>query len=198
MNAGYLFKSGFHRFAFPCLALVVAAFPVARHGQALVLYGSIVGDVKDSTGAVAPRAVVSIAHVETNRARQTTANEAGAYVRDDSNGNPYPESNALLIGWQLNWLFSSDTGLPFGVGASGSSLNAPKNSHRADQVKPNVEKLEGIGAGAPFYDPTAFAPFLDAPFVTAGFNALRVPGLVNLDFGLFRDFIKIRRLYVCS
>ena len=29
-------------------------------------------------------------------------------------------------------------------------------------------------------------------------QALRVPGLVNRDFGLFRDFIRIRRLYVCS
>jgi hypothetical protein len=196
MNAGYLLKSGLLRFAFPCL--VLAAFPAAKHAQAQVLYGSIVGNLKDSTGAVAPRAVVSIAHVETNRARQTSANEADAYVRDDSNGNLYPESNALLVGWQLNWLFSSYTGLPFGVGASGSSLNAPKNSQRAHQVKPNVEKLGAIGAGTPFYDPTAFAPVLDAPFGTAGFNALRVPGLVNLDFGLFHDFIRIRRLYVCS
>ena len=29
-------------------------------------------------------------------------------------------------------------------------------------------------------------------------QALRVPGLVNRDFGLFHDFIRIRRLYVCS
>lgn len=193
MNAGYLFKSGLLRL--PCL--VLAAFSAAQHAQ--VPYRSIVGNVKDSTGAVAPGAVVSVAHMVTNRARQTTTNEAGAYVRDDPNANPYPESNALLVGWQLNRLFSSDTGLPFRVGASRSSLHAPKNSQRADQVKPNVEKLGDIGAGTPFYDPTAFAPVLDAPFGTPGFNALRVPGLVNLDFGLFlRDFIRIRRLYVCS
>jgi len=94
--------------------------------------------------------------------------------------------NALAGGWQLNWLFSSYTGLPFGVSASGTSLNAPKNSQRADQVKP-PQKLGGIG-DTPFYDPTAFAPVTDARFGTAGFNALRGPGLVNLDFGLFRDF----------
>jgi len=56
MNAGYLFKSGLPRFAFPCLALVLAAFPAAQHGQAQVLYGSIVGNVKDSSRARAGEA----------------------------------------------------------------------------------------------------------------------------------------------
>jgi len=104
-------------------------------------------------------------------------------------------SNALTSGWQLNWLFSSYTGLPFGVSASGTGLNAPKNSQRADQVKPNVQKLGGIG-DTPFYDPTAFAPVTAARFGTAGFNALRGPGLVNLDFGLFRDFRMTERLHM--
>src|SRR5438309_3917236 len=104
-------------------------------------------------------------------------------------------SNALTSGWQLNWLSSSYTGLPFGVSASGTGLNAPKNSQRADQVKPNVQKLGGIG-DTPFYDPTAFAPVTAARFGTAGFNALRGPGLVNLDFGLFRDFRMTERLHM--
>lgn len=107
MNAGYLFKSGLLRLAFACL--VLAAFPAAQQAHAQVLYRSLVGNVKDSTGAVAPGAVVSVAHMVTHRARQTTTNEAGAYVRDDPNANPYPESNALLVGWQLNRLFSSYT-----------------------------------------------------------------------------------------
>lgn len=138
MSAGYLFKSGLGRLAFPCFALVLAAFPTTQHAR--VLLRSIGSNVKDSTGAAAPRAVVSIAHVETNRARRTTANEARAYVRDDSNGNRYPGKNALL--------FSCYTELRFGVGASGSSLNAPKNSRRADQVKPSVEKLGALGGHA--------------------------------------------------
>ncbi len=123
--------------------------------------------------------------------RTHSFNLAGIYELPLGKGKKWfnnGRSNALVGGWQLNWLFSSYTGLPFGVGASGSSLNAPKNSQRADQIKPNVEKLGGIGPGTPFYDPTAFAPVLDARFGTAGFNALRGPGLVNLDFGLFRDF----------
>src|SRR5437899_3100777 len=111
------------------------------------------------------------------------------------NGGHNGLSNALTSGWQLNWLFSSYTGLPFGVSASGTGLNAPKNSQRADQVKPNVQKLGGIG-DTPFYDPTAFAPVTAARFGTAGFNALRGPGLVNLDFGLFRDFRMTERLHM--
>ena len=39
---------------------------------------------------------------------------------------------------------------------------------------------------------------LAAFFAAQHAQALRVPRLVNLDFGLFRDFIRIRRLYVCS
>src|SRR2546429_9650453 len=59
----------------------------------------------------------------------------------------------------------------------------------------NVQKLGGIG-DTPFYDPTAFAPVTAARFGTAGFNALRGPGLVNLDFGLFRDFRMTERLHM--
>jgi len=121
--------------------------------------------------------------------RTHSFNLAGVYELPFGKGKKWVHKgagNALAGGWQLNWLFSSYTGLPFGVSASGTSLNAPKNSQRADQVKP-PQKLGGIG-DTPFYDPTAFAPVTDARFGTAGFNALRGPGLVNLDFGLFRDF----------
>lgn len=104
--------------------------------------------------------------------------------------------NALWGGWQANWLFSAYSGLPFGVGASGTDLNAPKNSQRADQVKANVQKLGGIGPGKPYYDPTAFAPVREARFGTAGFNALRGPGLVNLDLGLFREFRITEQLHM--
>src|SRR5262249_60584299 len=74
------------------------------------------------------------------------------------------------------------------ISSSGTSLNAPSNTQRADQVKADVQKLGGIGTGTPYYDPTAFAPVTTARFGTVGFNTLRSPGTVNLDAGLFREF----------
>ena len=94
----------------------------------------------------------------------------------------------LAGGWRVNTMLTASSGLPFSVTASGTSLNAPGNTQRADQVKASVEKLGGIGPGQPFFDPLAFAPVTDARFGTAGFNSLRGPGSVNLDLGLFREF----------
>lgn len=97
-------------------------------------------------------------------------------------------ASALTGGWQVSWLFSAFKGTPFTVVSSGTSLNAPNNTQRADLVKTSVQKLGGIGAGTPYYDPTAFMPVTTARFGTAGFNILRSPGTVNLDMGVFRQF----------
>lgn len=97
-------------------------------------------------------------------------------------------ASALTGGWQLSWLYGAFTGQPFSVTASGTSLNAPGSTQRADLVKPKVEKLGGIGVGQPFYDPTAFAEVTTARFGTAGFNILTGPGTSNVDLGLFRQF----------
>jgi len=97
-------------------------------------------------------------------------------------------ASRLASGWQINGLFSSNSGQPFTVSSSGASLDAPGNSQRADQVKPRVDKLGGAGRDLSFFDPFAFAPVTAVRFGTAGFNSLRGPGLVNLDLGLFRSF----------
>ncbi|MGH9370234.1 MAG: TonB-dependent receptor domain-containing protein [Vicinamibacterales bacterium] len=47
--------------------------------QAQVLYGSIVGVVRDATGAVLPGATVTITHNETKATRETTTDQTGAY-----------------------------------------------------------------------------------------------------------------------
>jgi Carboxypeptidase regulatory-like domain/TonB dependent receptor/TonB-dependent Receptor Plug Domain len=97
-------------------------------------------------------------------------------------------ASALAGGWQLSWLYGAFTGQPFTVTADGASLNAPGSAQRADQIKPTVNKLGGIGLNTPFYDPTAFAAVTTARFGTVGFNTLRSPGTANLDLGLFREF----------
>jgi hypothetical protein len=107
-------------------------------------------------------------------------------------GKPYlANSRALRLltgGWQVNGLLSMYTGSPFTVTASGTSLNAPGSSQRADQIKPEVRTLGGVGRGQAFFDPLAFAPVTERRFGTSGFNILRGPGVVNLDLGLFRNF----------
>ena len=97
-------------------------------------------------------------------------------------------SSAILGGWQINNILSFMSGTPFSVTSSGTSLDLPGSTQRADQVKPEVKKLGGTGRGESFFDPLAFAPVTGARFGNAGYNSLRGPGLNNWDFGLFREF----------
>ena len=57
--------------------LLAAVAAPSLHAQ--VLYGSIVGNVKDSTGAAVPGAAVTATHTETKAARHTVTDSTGAY-----------------------------------------------------------------------------------------------------------------------
>ncbi|MBM3736946.1 MAG: hypothetical protein FJW39_14275 [Acidobacteria bacterium] len=94
----------------------------------------------------------------------------------------------VLGGWAVNGVAGFYSGTPFTVTAAGTSLNAPGNTQTADQVKPVVEKIGGVGPGQSFYDRTAFAPVADVRFGSTGRNILRGPGRVNFDFSLARRF----------
>jgi hypothetical protein len=94
----------------------------------------------------------------------------------------------IVGGWQVNSIFTAVTGNPFTVGASGTSLNAPGSTQVADQVLSEVTKLGNIGVGVPFFDPNAFRPVTAVRFGNAGVNNLYGPGMVNIDFGIFRSF----------
>jgi len=102
----------------------------------------------------------------------------------------------VLGGWEVNGIFSAYSGTPFTVSASGASLNAPGQSQTADQVKPTVTKLGGIGSTSPYYDPAAFAAVTQVRYGNTGRNILRGPGLVNLDASLFRNFHVTERCIV--
>ncbi len=97
-------------------------------------------------------------------------------------------AGAVLGGWQVNGVFSSFTGLPFTVTASGASLNAPFNNQVADQVKDAVDIMGGIGVGHPFFDTTAFKAVTEPRFGNTGRNTMRGPGAVNVNAGVFRAF----------
>ena len=76
----------------------------------------------------------------------------------------------------MNSILSLYTGTPFTVTASATSLNAPGNSQVADQVKSQVAMPEGVGLGASWFDPMAFASVTAARFGNAGLNIFARPG----------------------
>jgi hypothetical protein len=94
----------------------------------------------------------------------------------------------ILGGWQLNSLISLMSGTPFTVQGPATTLDMPGSTQTADQVKGEVMKPGAIGRGAFWFDPTAYAAPPIGRFGNSGFNSLRGPGLVNWDFGLFREF----------
>ncbi len=96
-------------------------------------------------------------------------------------------ASVIAGGWRLNGVLSIYSGSPFSVSASGTSLNAPGSTQRADQVLTSASIL-GRVSPAPYFDPLAFAPVTTARFGTAGFNSMRGPGVRNLDLSVFRDF----------
>jgi hypothetical protein len=105
-------------------------------------------------------------------------------------GKPWANSGAsakILGGWQTSGIFSSVTGQPFQLTASGASLNAVDQQQTPDQIGP-AKKLGRIGSGNPFYDPSVFLPVTDVRYGNVGRNSLLGPGSVNFDFSLFRTF----------
>lgn len=94
----------------------------------------------------------------------------------------------LAGGWQVNGIMTRMSGTPFTVTSAGASLNAPGNTQTADLVKSSVGILGGIGRGASWFDPLAFAPVTAVRYGTVGRNSMRGPGVFNFDASLFRNF----------
>ena len=105
-------------------------------------------------------------------------------------------TRALVSGWQVNTLISAYTGLPFTVTGSSTSLNAPGSTQTADQIKPTVAILGGVGPGQSWFDPLAYANVTQVRFGTSGFNTLRGPGSFNMDASVFRTFRITERINV--
>lgn len=62
-----------------CLGLVAPLALTTPRVQAQVLYGSIVGNVRDQSLAAIPGADITVIHEQTNHMRQTVSDEVGAY-----------------------------------------------------------------------------------------------------------------------
>jgi hypothetical protein len=67
------------RSARPWVIAAVLAVTAAAVADGQALYGSLVGNVVDDTGATVPGATVAITHKETNQTREQPTSENGAY-----------------------------------------------------------------------------------------------------------------------
>jgi hypothetical protein len=75
------------RFAIAASFAALAFMAVPASAQ--ILYGSVVGTVKDSTGSVLPGATVTIVNKETNLTREAVTNSDGAYSIINVQPGPY-------------------------------------------------------------------------------------------------------------
>lgn len=93
----------------------------------------------------------------------------------------------LAGGWQMNGVFTAQNGGPINITYSNSSLNAPFINNRPN-VSGNVEVYGVVKSGTPWFDTSQFSAPPDLVFGNVGRNILVGPGLINLDFSLFRKF----------
>ncbi len=103
----------------------------------------------------------------------------------------------VVGGWQLSGREAMYSGTPFTVGAPDTSLNdGGTNTQTANQVLQNVAFIGGVGPGAHYYNPAAFAPVTTVGFGNSGINILREPGMWNTDMSIMRTFPIRERLHL--
>ena len=71
------------------LAVVFALGPLTFRVQAQTLYGSVVGNITDPSGAAVPGATVTVINMETGFNRQVNAGDSGAYSVPDLQAGRY-------------------------------------------------------------------------------------------------------------
>jgi hypothetical protein len=102
-------------------------------------------------------------------------------------------SSALLGNWQLNGLWTWESGLPLPFSASSTALNAPGNSQKPDVVAP-PQILGNYGPGQYWFTPTAFANPPSNRIGNVGRDILHGPHLFNINGSVFRRFTITERV----
>jgi hypothetical protein len=100
-------------------------------------------------------------------------------------------ANQLFGGWQLGFIGSARSGLPFSVQAGFDNLNVGGGSSRVNIVGNAYAANQTLQA---WLNKAAFAFPAQYVFGTEGRNALRGPGAANLDFSVLRTFRLHERL----
>jgi len=134
----------------------------------------------------------------------------GNYMLPFGKGQAYLQQGPagyILGGWSLSGSLSRESGTPFTVTGSGSSLgpSTTGSSQFADVLSKSNMILGGHNASAPYFNPANFADPSVAQkaqsgsscstsnltvcrFGTAGFHSLRGPGLINPSVSVARIF----------
>src|SRR5262249_19336297 len=97
--------------------------------------------------------------------------------------------NALLGGWDMNLIFTAQTGLPFtpSLASSVSNAGGSRPDRFASGTISNPDPAHWFDtsfntSGAAWGTPAIYT------FGNAGRNILRAPGRVNFDYSVFKDF----------
>jgi len=104
-------------------------------------------------------------------------------------GNATGLSNAILGGWQINTIVSTQTGFPF-TPLVGFNQSANGDSRNPDRVSLNPNFSGDIIEGKPnqWFNPAAFILPAAGTFGDAGRDILSAPGLLSVDGSLFKTF----------
>ena len=96
-------------------------------------------------------------------------------------------SNWLLGGWQVNGLWTWESGLPLDIAISNASLNAPGNINRP-VVNGPVQVFGKTGPGQLYFNTAVFSAPPPNTFGNVGRNVLHGPNLFEIDASVFRRF----------
>ncbi len=100
---------------------------------------------------------------------------------------PWLRRNLLIGGWQANGIVTLQSGYPFNVTVPGDPANTGLGNQRPNLVHSATANC-GDGHLTNCIDASAFALPTPYTYGNAGRNILRGPGLVNVDFSLFKNF----------
>jgi hypothetical protein len=95
-----------------------------------------------------------------------------------------PVTRRVFNGWELSGMIRSQSGMPYSVSANGSTMGVDAGSQFANLIGDPY-------AGQNKYrwmNPAAFARPLDGQYGNLGRNALRMPGVRNVDVNLVKNF----------
>jgi hypothetical protein len=142
-------------------AVFLAGWQVLPRATAQVLYGSVVGNITDPSGAAVPGVTVKVTNVETGLVREIASNERGGFVLPDLQAGRYDvtatspsfagftqrgidvSSNAVVrIDVQLQLAGASEA---VTVGASGAILQTDRSDVRTEINSKQYENLPVAG-----------------------------------------------------
>jgi hypothetical protein len=96
-------------------------------------------------------------------------------------------AKAVLGGWQVNGLWTWESGLPLDISTSTTSLDAPGNINRPNVSGP-VQILGNIGPGQLYFNTSEFTAPAPDTFGDVGRNVLHGPALFEIDASVIRKF----------